>query len=92
MLFDLGTDPDEFDDLGADPDSAGELARLYGLLNAWARRQSQRVTRSADDLQGMRGRSARRGIVLGAYDESDVPPNLISKYMGPAEVDRTREG
>lgn len=92
MLFDLGTDPDEFDDLGADPDSAGELARLYGLLNAWARRQSQRVTRSADDLQGMRGRSARRGIVLGAYDESDVPPDLISKYMGPAEVDRTREG
>ncbi len=89
MLFDLEADPQEFDDLGADPGQAAVIARLYGRLNAWARRQSQRVTRSAADLEAMRGASRRRGIILGAYDGNDVPEDLMAKYLGPAGADYT---
>ncbi|MDJ0627004.1 MAG: sulfatase-like hydrolase/transferase [Rhodobacter sp.] len=89
MLFDLRTDPDEFTDLGDNPDHAADIARLYGHLNGWARRQSQRVTRSAEDLTAMRGASRRRGIILGVYDEGDVDAELMQKYLGPAEADYT---
>ncbi|MDJ0825403.1 MAG: sulfatase-like hydrolase/transferase [Rhodobacter sp.] len=89
MLFDLQTDPDEFVDLGQSADHGEVLDRLYRHLNAWARRQSQRVTRSAADLQAMRGRSRRRGIILGAYDAGDVEPELMERYVGPAEADYT---
>jgi hypothetical protein len=63
---------------------------MYDHLHRWTRRQSQRVTRSADDLAAMRGSSARRGIILGAYDEADIDADLISKYVGPAGKDFTQ--
>lgn len=91
MLFDLKTDPDEFDDLGESAAHADVLSELYGHLNAWGRRQSQRVTRSEAELAAMRGVSRRKGIVLGAYEEQDVDPDLISRYVGPAEADYTNE-
>ena len=91
MLFDLESDPDEFTDLGKSPDHADQIARLYRHLNAWARRQSQRVTRSAADLAAMRGKSRRRGILLGVYGEGDIDEELLVKYVGRAERDFTRE-
>ena len=92
MLFDLESDPDEFLDLGEDPAQAGTIARLYDHLAAWGRRQSQRVTRSAADLAATRGKSRRRGIILGAYDQNDVERDLIARYIGPAGADYTGEG
>ncbi len=89
MLFDLVKDPDEFTDLGRDPGHADIIAMMYGHLHHWARRQSQRVTRSADQLADMRGASQRKGIILGAYDESDITPDLMARYIGPAEKDFT---
>jgi len=91
MLFDLREDPEEFTDLGRDPGHETERQRLYGHLNTWARRQSQRVTRSAAQIEAMRGASRRRGIILGAYAAGDVPDELMAKYVGPAEADYTGE-
>lgn len=90
MLFDLEDDPEEFVDLGASADHATVIEKMYAHLNAWARRQSQRVTRSAAQLDAMRGASHRRGIVLGAYSAEDVEADLMSKYVGPAEADYTK--
>ncbi len=84
MLFDLETDPDEFVDLGAS-DAHGEvIARLYDHLREWGLRMSQRVTRSDAQIDAMRGRSRRRGILPFLKDGSEVPPELTEKYRGPA--------
>ncbi|MEL7115738.1 MAG: sulfatase-like hydrolase/transferase, partial [Pseudomonadota bacterium] len=91
MLFDLQTDPEEFVDLGDSADHKGPVAEMYGHLHAWGLRQSQRVTRSAADIAAMTGKSYRRGIILGAYDAEDVAPELMSKYVGPAEKDYTKD-
>ncbi|SFQ07939.1 sulfatase-like hydrolase/transferase [Tranquillimonas alkanivorans] len=84
MLFDLDTDPEEFHDLGGDPDLANQIARLYDHLARWGRRMSQRVTRSDADIEAMRGRSLRRGILPFLYDGSEVDSELTQKYRGPA--------
>jgi len=87
MLFDLETDPQEYHDLGADPAYADQVARLYGHLHAWGLRLSQRVTRSEADLEFMRGRGARVGILPFLYDGSEVPDELTSKYRGKVKAD-----
>jgi arylsulfatase A-like enzyme len=73
MLFDLENDPHELFDLGADPLFAAERARLHARLAEWALRLSQRVTKS--DAEIIRGRmgSNHVGILIGVFDESDVP-------------------
>lgn len=78
MLFDLQNDPDELNDLGNDPDPASqsECDRLHRVLGDWALRFSQRVTRSDDDIVAMRGKSMRRGILLGISEESDLPDDI----------------
>ncbi|MEM6728303.1 MAG: sulfatase-like hydrolase/transferase [Pseudomonadota bacterium] len=92
MLYDLETDPDELTDLGADPDYSGEIARLYGYLNAWARRQSQRVTRSADQLAAMRGTSPGKGILQFVYDGSELPPEYTAHLRGKAQARYVKSG
>ena len=87
MLFDLQTDPDEFIDLAKDNKHDDEIARLYEHLARWGRRMSQRITRSKDDIQNMRGRSMRRGIMPFLKDGSEVPAELTEKYRGPATQD-----
>lgn len=91
MLFDLETDPDEFTDLGTDAAHQGEVDRMYGLLADWGRRCAQRVTKSDDDLLTMRGRSLRRGILPYLADGSEVPEELLSKYIGRAKAIYTPE-
>jgi arylsulfatase A-like enzyme len=91
MLFDLETDPEEFRDLGGDADHAGEVDRLYGHLHAWGLRLSQRVTRSEADLEKMRGRGARVGILPFLFDGSEVPEELTAKYRGKVTRDYTKD-
>lgn len=82
MLFDLEGDPDELVDLG-DSDAHDEvIGEMYDKLFAWTRRQSQRTTRSEEQLIAMRTKSRARGIVLGVYDENDTPLELTVKYRG----------
>ena len=62
---------------------------MYERLGRWARRMSQRVTKSEGDIKAMRGRSGRRGVLLGLYDGSEVDDELLCKYVGPADADYT---
>ena len=80
ILFDLENDPDELNDLGESEAHEAIIAQMYEKLFAWARRPSQRTTVSISQLEQMRGKSSRKGIVLGVYDENDVPLDLTVKY------------
>lgn len=91
MLFDLENDPNEYRDLGADPGCRDQVARLYGHLHAWGLRLSQRVTRSEQDLESMRGRASRVGILPFLYDGSEVPEALTEKFRGKAKADYTKD-
>ncbi len=82
MLYDLETDPNEFRDLGADPASASERRRLMAALDAWGLRLSQRTTRSESQMRAARGKSQRKGILIGVWDESELPEELWSGYRG----------
>jgi arylsulfatase A-like enzyme len=84
MLFDLETDPEELHDLAKAPGYEDQIDRLYGHLQAWGLRMSQRVTRSDADLAAMRGKSMRRGILPFLFDGSEVPEDLTQYYRGPA--------
>ena len=91
MLFDLETDPDEFHDLAKGDTHQGEINRLYDHLFTWARRMSQRVTKSEDDIKAMRGKSLRRGILPFMADGSEVPEELLQFYRGEAKADFTKD-
>ncbi len=82
MLYDLNSDPNEFIDLGADEAYAGERDRLAAALAEWGLRQSQRTTRSEKQISAARGKSLRKGILIGVWDESDLPDELWSGYRG----------
>jgi arylsulfatase A-like enzyme len=82
MLFDLQTDPQELTDLGADPAYAGERQRLAAELSDWGLRLSQRTTRSDAALKAARGKSLRKGILIGVWDENELPTELWSRYRG----------
>jgi arylsulfatase A-like enzyme len=81
MLFDLASDPDELRDRGSDPACAVERKRLEAALAHWGLRLSQRTTRSEQQIRSARGKSARRGILVGVWDEADIPAELWSGYV-----------
>jgi arylsulfatase A-like enzyme len=84
MLFDLQNDPNELNDLGNDQAYRSVIDEMYARLGQWARRPSQRTTLSDDDIDNMRGRSRRKGVLIGVYDEADVDEEILSSYRGPA--------
>jgi len=82
MLFDLVADPQELTDLGDSDIHAEIIEEMYDKLFAWTRRQSQRTTRSEEQLIEMRTKTRGRGVVIGIYDENDTPLELTVKYRG----------
>ncbi len=80
ILFDLENDPDELTDLGDSQEHSGVIAEMYDHLFTWTRRQSQRTTRTEQQLVEMRTKSRGRGVIVGIYDETDAPLNLTVKY------------
>jgi arylsulfatase A-like enzyme len=82
MLYDLETDPNEFRDLGADPAFEPVRQRFGAALAQWGLRLSQRTTLSEAQVRSMRGRAQRRGVLIGVWDESDVPDELWREYSG----------
>ncbi len=86
LLFDLETDPGELVDLGDSREHAAVIEDLYDRLFAWARRPSQRTTRSASQLQEMRSKARQRGVMIGVYDENDVPLELTVHYRNRKAV------
>jgi arylsulfatase A-like enzyme len=85
MLHDLELDPSEFRDLGAEPALEHVRRRLMGALHAWGLRLSQRTTISDQQIRDRRGASQRRGILTGVWDESELPADLWSKYLGDGQ-------
>ncbi len=85
MLFDLINDPQELTDLGADAAYANTISFMYQRLAQWTRRMAQRTTISDDEIIASRGKSARRGVLLGVYDEADAEDELTVKYRGKAQ-------
>jgi hypothetical protein len=83
MLFDLAADPHELRDLGVDPHHEGVRRRFASELMQWGLRQSQRLTRSDQQIRSMRGSADKRGILIGVWDEGDVSPELWSSYGVP---------
>jgi arylsulfatase A-like enzyme len=81
MLFDRDADPYELADLGADPAHESERQRLASALGDWGLRLSQRTTRSEAEILAMRGRALRRGILIGVWDEAELPAELWSGYQ-----------
>ncbi len=80
MLFDLENDPDELTDVGANPDYAQECQRMERHLFDWARRTSQRTTRSdawiaaRDSLYG----EAKSGVLIGYRNEEELQEFLAA--------------
>ena len=84
MLFDLKFDPNEFTDLGTSQDHRPVIEGLYERLGAWARRLSQRTALSDREVDAMAGKTTRRGVLLGVYDGSEVPHDLLAPLRGQA--------
>ena len=40
------------------------------------------MTRSEQQIRDMRGRAARFGMLIGVWDETDVPDELWKGYLG----------
>ncbi len=92
LLLDLESDPEELVDLGDSAAHAEIIGTMYERLGRWARRQSQRVTRSEADLAIMRGASTRRGILIGLYDGTEVDAELHARYRGPVRQRYVADG
>jgi arylsulfatase A-like enzyme len=82
MLFDLANDPLEFDDLGRSAEHADVRDALQNVLNTWGLRYSQRTTRSEQQILAARGKSLRKGILIGVWDETEISEELWSGYLG----------
>ena len=82
MLFDLENDPEEFHDLGRDPEYQDAVQDCYDMLQSWALRCGQRTTYTDEELVARRGKSRRRGIVLGIKDETFGEDDILVKYQG----------
>lgn len=89
QLFDRENDPLEYEDLWNSKEHQPVISMMYERLASWARRLSQRTTKSDAQILVERGRSATRGITLGLYDENDVPLPLTQFYRGKPRPDPT---
>jgi arylsulfatase A-like enzyme len=82
MLFDLESDPNELVDLGADSGHEDVRQRLAAVLAEWGLRMSHRTTLSEAEVESRRGKSQRRGILVGVWEEGELPADLWSGYYG----------
>ncbi len=86
MLFDLKNDPDELKDLGDDSGYSSVIDTMYNHLAQWSRRQSQRTTISDEKILQARSKRRRTGVLLGVYDENEVPQDQRQVYQGKADI------
>jgi arylsulfatase A-like enzyme len=83
MLFDLATDPDELTDRGTDPSCAEIIARLQAELFDWALHPKGHITTPNAKIAAYADRQLqiKGGILIGVWDEADVPAELWSGYV-----------
>lgn len=82
MLFDLVNDPQELRDLGDDAEYEDIRRMMAERLAEWARRPSQRTTKSDAQIIAGRNGSDGKGILIGAYEEADIGPEFTERYRG----------
>lgn len=82
ILFDLEHDPQEFNDLGDDASYHKILTLMYQRLSAWARRMGQRTTISDASIAKMRESDGGVGIMIGVYEDIEVPAEAADFYRG----------
>jgi len=92
MLFDMKADPDELEDLGDSSLHNDVIELMYERLGEWARRSSQRTTKSEKVIKSMRGKSRRKGILLGVVDGTELDDDVLSFVQGVAKNDYTGKG
>ena len=61
--------------------------RMGQALFDWSLRNAQRTTVPEARALNMRGRSMRRGILVGVWDEQELPADLWSRYRGANDAD-----
>ena len=54
------------------------------LVRQQSLRMSQRTTISERQILNARGKSQRRGILIGVWDEEAIPAEMWSAYLGGA--------
>ena len=74
MLFDLVSDPNEFNDLGDNPAFAKERTRLDQMLFEWALKPRQRVTITDGMLENtdIQRNITEAGILIGYYNKEEL--------------------
>lgn len=90
QLFDLENDPDELVDLAENPDYAEVIDQMYAHLHEWARRMHQRTMMSEADVNAIRGRSLRRGVLLGMWEGAEYDEELQVVYK-PRKIEDHRD-
>ena len=85
MLFDLEKDPEEFNDLGGKGTHQEVIDMMYDRLAAWGRRMSQRTTIDDKTIEVMSEMDGGVGIMLGVYDDNEVPDVAADYYRGTAK-------
>ena len=84
LLFDLKNDPKELVDLGDDPKYAKVVNMFLERLSQWARRPSQRTTRTEQQLINSREIGPEQvGVFIGVYSEDEFPPEVTAKTRKP---------
>ena len=78
ILFHKQSDPQETVDRALKPDAEAQAAldKFYGHLAHFRARVNQRTTLPRERIKTITGKSRRRGIVLGLYDEAEGPELL----------------
>jgi len=79
MLFDLETDPNELTDLGADPAYTDQIKRLAEWHFEWTRGHHNRITRSAEIVEGMTDDKEPPGILIGFANVEEL--NLENRSL-----------
>ena len=85
MLFDLEIDPNEFTDLGGKSSHQDIIEMMYKRLAQWGRRMAQRTTIDDKSIQEKSEMDGAVGIILGVYDDADVPDVAADFYRGTAK-------
>ena len=86
MLFDMENDPGELNDLGDSVQHEEVIQKMYDRLSQWARRPSQRTTKPNDEIKNMRGKSRRKGVLLGVVDGSELDKEILDGLTGKAAM------
>ena len=74
MLYDLQSDPEEFDDRGGDPSCADIIARLQAALFDWALHPNSHITASNERIAAYADNQLqiKGGILIGIWDEAEL--------------------